>query len=172
MIDSGNEPVEISMHFSPEDWTETSLAAVVSSYQDKVRAMGAPPKDVITQVERLGDGSVSVHVSWDRRGTVMDPMTGDEVSGGPFTEGSRPGLIMYTEEDGETFVELQDEHSIPPTGSVEMARGGEPAIYGKERAGVPWAWIVVVGAGLFAVARGIGWIRRKIHSKAKSHDAR
>ena len=171
MMDSGNEPVEISMHFSPEDWTEASLATLVSSYQDKVQAMGAALEDVITQVERLGDGSVNVQVSWDRRSTVTDPMTGEDVSGGADTFGSKSALIMYTEEEDETFVELQDEHSIAPPGPLEMAGGGEPAIDRQELPGIPWAWFVVVGAGLFAAAGGIGWLRRKINNKAESHDA-
>lgn len=169
MIESGNEPVEVSTHISPEDWTEATLGGLVGSYQDRVRAMGAPPEDVVTQVERLGDGSVSVRVSWDRRGTAMDPMAGDGASGGLEPDGSKPGLIMYTEEDGETFIELQDEHALAPPDQVATARGGESTTPGQQRPGVPWPWFVVIGAGLFAAVGGIGWLRRKTkHVDGKS----
>ena len=106
MMGSSNDPVEISVHFGPDEWSETGLAALVGSYQDMLHAMGASAKDTVTQVNKQEGGSVSIRVSWDRRGTVMHTMTGLDDAGRLVPHGNKPGLLMYTEKDGETYLEL------------------------------------------------------------------
>jgi hypothetical protein len=65
------EPVEISTRMRPGEWTESSLEELVTSYRAKLMEMGAGPADVITEVERDDDGSVSVAVSWNK-GDIAD----------------------------------------------------------------------------------------------------
>ncbi|MBT2535517.1 hypothetical protein [Arthrobacter sp. ISL-69] len=65
------EPVEISTRMRPGEWTESSLEELVTSYRAKLMGMGAGPADVITEVERDDDGSVSVAVSWNK-GDIAD----------------------------------------------------------------------------------------------------
>ncbi|MEV7135126.1 hypothetical protein AB0N24_19840 [Arthrobacter sp. NPDC093128] len=65
------EPVEISTRMRPGEWTESSLEELVTSYRAKLMKMGAGPTDVITEVERDDDGSVSVAVSWNK-GDISD----------------------------------------------------------------------------------------------------
>lgn len=68
MNDNTNEPVEISTRMADGEWTPESLAEQLSSYQDKLRAMGAPESEIETAVETLADGSATVKVSWHRVG--------------------------------------------------------------------------------------------------------
>ena len=65
------EPVEISTRMRPGEWTESSLEELVTSYRAKLMEMGAGPTDVITEVERDDDGSISVAVSWNK-GAIAD----------------------------------------------------------------------------------------------------
>ncbi|MEW1806265.1 hypothetical protein [Pseudarthrobacter sp. NPDC080039] len=60
------EPVEISTRMRPGEWTEESLAQLVSTYRTRVEEMGAPAAEVATDVERNDDGSVKVVVSWTK----------------------------------------------------------------------------------------------------------
>lgn len=73
---SNNQPVEISTKMQEGEWTEESLQALVGSYQQKLREMGAPEDQIQTAVETLDDGSVNVRVSWQRRGTLTFAETG------------------------------------------------------------------------------------------------
>lgn len=188
MMDSGNEPVEISMHFSPEDWTEASLAALVGSYQAKLQAMGAPPQEILTHVDKQEDGSVDVNVSWDRRGTVMHTMTGRDAAGRLVPHGNKPGLIMYTEENGETYLEVPEKQSfdapVPAVPSdsivepdpVERTDRTESTIDRQDGSAVPWVWFAAIGAGVLAGVGCIGWFWRKgrdhrVSKKAESRDA-
>lgn len=166
MTNSVGEPVEISMNFGPGEWTETTLAALVGTYQKNVEAMGAATAEVLTRVDRFADGSASVQVSWDRRGTIMNPMTGEDVSGGLAPDGSRPGLIMYTEENGETFVELQKEPTFTKPFPFEPARGTGAANNPGDRSAAGWFWVAVLG--LLAAAGGIAWTRHKINKEAET----
>ena len=60
------EPVEISTRMRPGEWTEESLAELVSTYKRRVEEMGAPMAEVATDIERNDDGSVTVVVSWTK----------------------------------------------------------------------------------------------------------
>ena len=73
------EPVEISTRMRPGEWTEDSLAELVSTYQARVAEMGAPAAEVATDIERNDDGSVKVVVSWTRPGIAGNE---DSVPGG------------------------------------------------------------------------------------------
>lgn len=66
---NNNQPVEISTKMQEGEWTEESMKALVGSYQEKLREMGAPEEQIQTTVDTLDDGSANVHVSWQRRGT-------------------------------------------------------------------------------------------------------
>ncbi len=68
MNDNTNEPVEISTRMAEGEWTPESLAELLSSYQDKLREMGAPESEIETAVETPADGSATVKVSWRRTG--------------------------------------------------------------------------------------------------------
>jgi hypothetical protein len=65
------EPVEISTRMRPGEWNEASLSELVTSYQDRIRDMGAPESEIVTEVERSDDGGVSVTVSW-AKGDIAD----------------------------------------------------------------------------------------------------
>ncbi len=162
MMGSSNDPVEISVHFGPDDWTETRLTALVGSYQDKLHAMGAPAKDTVTQIDKREDGSVSIRVSWDRRGTVRNTMTGEDAAGRLVPHGNKPGLIMHTEQDGETYLEVPEKQSSALPDPVVRARRTEAATHREERSAVPWFWFAGIAAGVLATVSGIGWIRDKI----------
>lgn len=69
------EPVEISTRMRPGEWTEESLAELVSTYRTRVEEMGAPAAEVATDIERSDDGSVKVVVSW-----IKPAVAGDEDS--------------------------------------------------------------------------------------------
>jgi len=60
------EPVEISTRMRPGEWTEESLAELVSTYRMRIEEMGAPAAEVATDIERNDDGSVKVIVSWTK----------------------------------------------------------------------------------------------------------
>ena len=168
MMGSSNDPVEISVHFGPDDWTETRLAMLVGSYQDKLRGMGAPAKDIVTEVDKQEDGSVRIHVSWNRRSTVMHTMTGQDASGRLVPDGDRPGLIMRTEDDGETYLEVPEEKLSSLPDPVEWTRRMDGATHRDEGAGVPWIRFVVMAAGLVTAVGGIGWIRRRTRGRKLS----
>ncbi|MDJ0315182.1 hypothetical protein [Arthrobacter sp. H35-D1] len=167
MMGSSNDPVEISVHFGPDDWTETRLAMLVGSYQDRLRGMGAPAKDIVTEVDKQEDGSVRIHVSWNRRGTVMHTMTGRDASGRLVPDGDRPGLIMYTEDDGETYLEVPEKQSTAPPDPVAWARQTGRTTYRGPGNAVPWPWFAGIGAGLVAASVCIGWVRGKARGKAE-----
>ncbi len=67
------EPVEISTRMRPGEWSEETLAALVSGYQEKIMAMGALAEDIITTINRDHDGGVSVKVAWDKAEAIEDP---------------------------------------------------------------------------------------------------
>ncbi|WP_207345355.1 hypothetical protein [Arthrobacter sp. E3] len=161
MTDSSSKPVEISVHFGPDEWNETGLAALVASYQDMIQAMGAPMKDTVTHVDKQEDGSVRIRVSWDRRGTVIQTMTGKDAAGRLVPHGNEPGLIMYTEEDGATYLELPGTQPPTPPIPVVPAPGPDPANHPEKKSSVPWTWFAGIVAGLLAAVGGIGWFRRK-----------
>ncbi|GAB16359.1 hypothetical protein ARGLB_118_00230 [Arthrobacter globiformis NBRC 12137] len=73
------EPVEISTRMRPGEWTESSLEELVTTYRAKILAMGAAVSEVLTEVVRNDDGSVSVSVSWNKGAYA------DEPEGGAFT---------------------------------------------------------------------------------------
>ncbi|WP_457946467.1 hypothetical protein ACTAQI_13260 [Pseudarthrobacter sp. alpha12b] len=73
------EPVEISTRMRPGEWTEESLAELVSGYRTRVEEMGAAPTEVATDIERNDDGSVKVVVSWTKAAIAGDE---DSVPGG------------------------------------------------------------------------------------------
>jgi hypothetical protein len=75
MSENQAEPVEISTRMRPSEWSAESLLALVSSYQHKLREMGAPENEIVTDIQKPDDGSASVRVSWKRQGvqTFSDP---------------------------------------------------------------------------------------------------
>ena len=73
------EPVEISTRIRPGEWTEESLAELVSTYRARIAEMGAPPTEMATDIERNDDGSVKVVVSWVKAAIAGDE---DSVPGG------------------------------------------------------------------------------------------
>jgi hypothetical protein len=58
------EPVEISTRMRPGEWTDATLAELVASYRAKILDMGASASEVVEEIEKNGDGSVKVNVSW------------------------------------------------------------------------------------------------------------
>ncbi|HEY1158525.1 MAG: hypothetical protein HOQ04_01540 [Pseudarthrobacter sp.] len=66
------EPVEISTRMRPGEWTEASLAELVSTYRTRISEMGAPAADIVTAIERNDDGSVKVAVSWAKPAVAGD----------------------------------------------------------------------------------------------------
>jgi len=66
------EPVEISTRIRPGEWTEESLTELVASYRTRITEMGAVPADVGTNVQRNGDGSVHVLVTWNKPADAGD----------------------------------------------------------------------------------------------------
>ncbi|WP_427172474.1 hypothetical protein [Arthrobacter sp. 92] len=60
------DPVEISTRMRPGEWTEKSLEEVITLYRAKLMEMGAVAGEIVTEVERDDDGSVSVALSWSR----------------------------------------------------------------------------------------------------------
>jgi hypothetical protein len=48
------------------EWTEVSLAELVSTYRARIAVMGASAAVVATDIERNDDGSVKVVVSWTK----------------------------------------------------------------------------------------------------------
>lgn len=161
MIDSGNDPVEISIHFGPDGWTEKGLADLVSSYQGKLRAMGAPAEEIVTQIDKREGGSGSIRVSWDRRGTSGPAMTGGDASGRVVPEGNEPGLTRYTEESGETYMETAEQ---PPTAvpyPAERTNQTELATRPGELSAVPWTWLVGIATSVVLTVGGVSWIWRK-----------
>lgn len=100
------EPVEISTRMRPGEWTTESLEELVTSYQHKLVTMGAPEKEIVTEIRQPDDGSASVRVSWNHQGiqTFTDPNPnnpreseevkeargrGESVAGDEITEGSQ-----------------------------------------------------------------------------------
>ncbi|WP_427018245.1 hypothetical protein ACQCSX_06630 [Pseudarthrobacter sp. P1] len=73
------DPIEISTRMRPTEWTEESLGTLVGSYQDRLREMGAGDDEIATHIERPGDGSVSVRVSWHRGINETHSSTNDDV---------------------------------------------------------------------------------------------
>ncbi|MGN6440708.1 MAG: hypothetical protein ACTHL6_02270 [Arthrobacter sp.] len=73
------EPVEISTRMRPGEWTEDSLVELVDTYLKRVEEMGAPATEVATDIERNGDGSVKVVVSWTKPAVAGNE---DSVPGG------------------------------------------------------------------------------------------
>ncbi|MFC4396538.1 hypothetical protein [Arthrobacter sedimenti] len=73
------EPVEISTRMRPGEWTEDSLVELVDTYRKRVEEMGAPAAEVATDIERNGDGSVKVVVSWTKPAVAGNE---DSVPGG------------------------------------------------------------------------------------------
>ena len=169
MMGSSNDPVEISVHFGPDEWSETGLAALVGSYQDMLHSMGASAKDTVTQVNKQEGGSVSIRVSWDRRGTVMHTMTGLDDAGRLVPHGNKPGLLMYTEKDGETYLELPAKQPSAVPDPVVPAPRSENASHRGDRSAVPWTWFAGIVASLVAAVGGIGWILRKRRNKLRKH---
>lgn len=87
MTDSHNEPVEISTRMRSGEWTRESLMELVASYQDNLRAMGAPDGEIETSVETPDDGSADVNVSWRHAGVHTFAETGQGTT--PESENSR-----------------------------------------------------------------------------------
>jgi hypothetical protein len=58
------EPVEISTRMRPGEWTDATLAELVASYRAKIMDMGASASEVVEEIEKNDDGSVTVNVSW------------------------------------------------------------------------------------------------------------
>lgn len=69
-MNENNAPVEVSTRMRPGEWTTESLHDLVGSYQQKIRAMGAPEQEIVTSVQTPDDGSAHVHVSWARSGVT------------------------------------------------------------------------------------------------------
>lgn len=132
MADLESEPVEISTVLGPGEWTEETLPQVVESYRDRLIDMGAGPDTLLTSIDRADNGSITVNVSWDRRGMLPDVVedaglagpegldaiprghTGsplvNQPSGPGSTQQSTTGLadekiVMYTDDDGTTRLE-------------------------------------------------------------------
>lgn len=135
MTNLESEPVEISTVLSPGDWTEETLPQMVQSYRDRLIEMGAGADNLATSIDRGDNGSIKVSVSWDRRSIVPEAIENaglpgpegshgldriplghvgtplvNEPSGHGSTHQPTRGLadeevIMYTDEDGTTWVE-------------------------------------------------------------------
>lgn len=135
MTEMESEPVEISTVLGPGEWTEETLPQRIQFYRDRLIDMGAGADILVTSLDRGGNGSIKVSVSWDRRsivpeiiddaglpgpegshgldgiplGHVGSPLV-NEPSGDGSTQQSTRGLadekiIMYTDEVGTTWVE-------------------------------------------------------------------
>lgn len=65
MTEHAPEPVEISAHFRPGEWTEESLESHVAHYRRKLLDMGAVDRAIGVVVHRLDDGSVDLIASWN-----------------------------------------------------------------------------------------------------------
>ncbi|WP_181034305.1 hypothetical protein [Arthrobacter sp. GMC3] len=105
MTDMESEPVEISTLLGPGEWTEETLPLLAQSYRDRLIDMGAEPESLLTSIDRGNNGSVKVCVSWDRR-SILPGGPSTPIATGSLTSGpSEEKIVMYTDDDGTTWVE-------------------------------------------------------------------
>ena len=66
------EPVEISTRMRPGEWTDATLADLLASYRERILGMGASASEVVEEIEKNDDGSVTVTVSWAKPDLAED----------------------------------------------------------------------------------------------------